>query len=103
MRKGTTGTHYKPTGRRDQSFTLRLTADELTMIREKAQLSGLSVGDFIVQTCSGKRVPGYQKPKTAPVDDIKGQLSLDDLKTDACDADVIPGREIAAIRGGGDA
>lgn len=88
MRKGTTGTHYKPTGRRDQSFTLRLTADELTMIRDKAQLSGLSVGDFIVQTCSGKRVPGYQKPKATAPDDVKGQLSLDDIGTDAWHADV---------------
>lgn len=76
MKKGTTGTHYKPTGRRDQSFTLRLTSEELTMIRTKAELSGMPVSEFIINACTGKKVSGYKKPTTIPDDNIPGQIEF---------------------------
>lgn len=76
MKKGTTGTHYKPTGRRDQSFTLRLTSEELTMIRTKAELSGMPVSEFIINACTGKKVFGYKKPTNTPDDNIPGQIEF---------------------------
>lgn len=94
MKKGTAGTHYKAE-RKENGLYLRLSSSDSDMIRGKAEAAGLSITEFIVSACSARRVPGYKKSKTAEAagDEIPGQLSLDDLGADACDADASNGIE----------
>lgn len=77
MKKGTTGTHYK-SDRKSKSFTIRLSEDDMCMIKTKADLSGISMAEFIVSACAGKRVPGYKKPE--PISgDLPGQMGITDF------------------------
>lgn len=79
MKKGTTGTHYKAEERRrDQVFSLRLTAAEMAELREKARLLGLPLGEYLVESGIRRRVKGYVKPEAAPADEqIPGQMEID--------------------------
>lgn len=77
MKKGTTGTHYK-NDRKSKSFTIRLSEDDMRMIKTKADLSGISMAEFIVSACAGKRVPGYKKPELIS-EDLPGQMGITDF------------------------
>lgn len=79
VKKGTTGTHYKAEERRrDQVFSLRLTAAEMAELREKARLLGLPLGEYLVESGIRRRVKGYVKPEAAPEDEqIPGQMKFD--------------------------
>ena len=104
MKKGTTGTHYKAEERRrDQVFSLRLTASEMAELRAKADLEGKPLGAWMVETCMHKRVKGYVRPEAAPEhpeqptaapteadEGIPGQTSLADMGFS--DARVLRGR-----------
>lgn len=92
MRKGSKGRHYKAEAeRKTAGIYCRFTAETAEMIRRKAEAAGIPVSEFIARACASKRVEGYQKPQKAkkenPAKDIPGQLSLNDLSADACDAD----------------
>ena len=78
MKKGTTGTHYK-SDRKSKSFTIRLSEEDMRMIKVKADLLGVSMSEFIVSACAGKRVPGYKKPESVISEDLPGQIGIADF------------------------
>lgn len=78
MKKGTTGTHYK-SDRKSKSFTIRLSEEDMRMIKAKADILGISMAEFIVSACAGKRVPGYKKPEPVISEDLPGQMGIADF------------------------
>lgn len=79
MQKGITGSHYK-FDRKTESVTIRVTPNELKIIRHKASLSSMSVSEYVIDCAIKKRVAGYDP---ADVDlDIPGQLSINDIDRD---------------------
>lgn len=78
MKKGTTGTHYK-NDRKSKSFTIRLSEEDMLMIKTKADLLGMSMAEFIISACAGKRVPGYKKPEPVISDNLPGQMGIADF------------------------
>lgn len=91
MRKGWRGTYKAEEEKKTAGMSFRFSAEDAAMIRGKAKAAGLTLNEFVVRACASKRVEGYQKPQKAkkenPAEDIPGQLSLNDLSADACDAD----------------
>lgn len=61
MQKGTTGQRYNVENRRDKTLNLRISATEEHMIREKAKILNLSIVDFVIEACDGRRVKGFNK------------------------------------------
>lgn len=50
--------------KKEQNITFRVTEEEYIMIKEKAKSLNLTVTDFIVQCCRGKRAAGTKKEKS---------------------------------------
>ena len=78
MKKGITGTHYKPTGRREATLSIRVTEDELQIIKDKAAASGMTVTTYVVTCCTTRKVKGYNPGKIAN-EQLPGQMSLQEM------------------------
>ena len=60
---------------KNKTLKFRLSADDLDMIRGKADAAGMSMAEFILSCCHAADVPGY----VPTIKFIPGQLDLHDI------------------------
>lgn len=61
-------------------LNLRMTAKDYKIIAKKAELSDMTVSEYLRQAATGKQVKGFKLADVLlPEEQIKGQMELQDL------------------------